>query len=366
MVGKISRFLVFLINVAFSALLLATLFAGNFNPGKAGFVSSLALFFPYLLVVNVFFLVFWLLLWKKYVVLPLLVLLVSIPAVNNSYPLFKTPSDDSGDALELEALSYNTMANFVYKKHTKEKPSEGIRYILDKDADIVCLQEFNVSKSKNFLTHDDVLEIFKKYKYKHISYKIENARFKQVGMATFSKYPIVNKQSIDYPSRYNASIFTDIDIAGTVVRVFNVHLESNKITGMDKAVSQKLKSKFDSDDIAGITNEFSRKLNEAAKVRAKQVDIVSEMIKESPYKVIVCGDFNDVPLSYAYKKMRGNLSDSFVESGKGLGLTYSRGIYQLRIDYILHDEAFIASDFQVDKVDYSDHYPVMCKLKIKR
>ncbi len=357
--------IIFLINIAFALILLATVFSGNISPNKTAAFSSLALFFPYLLAINLLFLIFWLFLRKKYMLLSLFALLISIPAINNSYPLFKKSAEISDDAIEIKVLSYNTMANFAYKKHTKQKPSEGIQYILDQDADIVCLQEFNVSKNNDYLTKEDILKIYKKYKYKHISYKVENKRFSQVGMATFSKYPILNQQLINYTSRYNSSIFTDINVKGSIIRVLNVHLESNKITGMDKAASQKLKGGFGSDEIAEITSTFSKKLSEASKIRANQVEIVAEIIKESPYKVVVCGDFNDVPLSYAYKKVRGNLQDSFVESGKGLGLTYSRGIYQLRIDYILHDSNFNSSDFEVDEVDYSDHYPIHCSLYIK-
>ena len=363
MIRKIGRFIPLLFNVVFALFLLTTLLVGYISPEKVSFISSFSLFFPYLLMINVCCVVLWLVLWRKYVFISLIALLISSPAIIKSYPIFKGNVEKTGNETELKILSYNTMSSFEYKKHKPNSPNKGIQYILDSDADIVCLQEFGVNKNNEYLTHQDVLKIFEKYKYKHIRYRDEK-NIRQIGMATFSKYPILNKQFIDYPSRYNSSIFTDIDVNGTTIRVVNVHLESNKVTGMDKVMAKRLKENFDRENISEVTQFFSKKLNEAAKIRAKQVDIVADTIKQSPHKVIVCGDFNDVSLSYAYKKMRGDMLDAFAQSGRGVGLTYSNGLYQLRIDYILHDNEFKSTDFKVDKVKYSDHYPIMCSLWI--
>ena len=364
MIHKIGRFILLLFNVVFALFLITTLFVGYISPEKVSFISSFSLFFPYLLMINVCCVILWLVSRKKYVFISLAAILISSPAIIKSYPIFKGNVEKNGNEIELKVLNYNTMSSFEYKKHKPDSPNKGIQYILDSDADIVCLQEFGVNQNDEYLTHQDVLMIFEKYKYKYIRY-IDEKKPRQTGMATFSKYPILNKQFIDYQSRYNSSIFTDIDVNGTIIRVINVHLESNKVTGMDKVMAKRLKENFDRENISDITQLFSKKLNEAAKIRAKQVDIVADTIKQSPHKVIVCGDFNDVPLSYTYKKMKGNLLDAFAQSGRGVGLTYSNGLYQLRIDYILYDEDFKSTDFKVDKVNFSDHYPIMCSLWIK-
>ncbi len=361
MLGKISRLILFLANIVCALLLGASLFAGRISPEDFGFPASLILFFSYLLGLNLLFCVFWCFLRRRYAFLSFFVLLLAIPSVIRVYPIFNKNNQEV-DGKKITVLSYNTMANFAYKKHHEGDENDGISYILDTDADIVCLQEFNVSKDQKFLTYEDIQKIYAKYPYKHISYKLETKRFKQVGTATFSKYPILLRRRIDIPSRYNSAIYTDVDVEGTILRIVNVHLESNKITGMDKALGAKLKKGIDREYLADITNSFSRKLDEAAKIRAKQVDIVSKLIGQSPHKVVVCGDFNDVPLSYAYEKMRGELTDTFVEAGRGLGLTYCRWLYRLRIDYILCDKDIVASEFKIDQVNYSDHYPLRCSL----
>lgn len=364
MVGKLIQFLLFICNIIVAVLLLASLLAGFFRPDKISFTSTLPLLFPYLFVANIVFLMLWAFMRKRYFSISLGCLLLSIPSLNSSFPLFKGKNDIRNAATEISLLSYNTMACFNYQKHTTHKPNKGIEYILALDADIVCLQEVSVrnSKPKEFITDDDLLIIFKKYKYRHVWYRNPNQQDKSMGLTIFSKYPIVNKQSINL-STYNGAVYSDININGDTIRVFNVHLESNKVTGMDKVMAQKLKDNFDTENLSELTQYFSRKLGEAAVIRSKQADLIAENISKSPYKVVLCGDFNDVPLSYTCRTLKKNLSDAFVKAGSGLGLTYSNGLYQLRIDYIMHDKQLKAFDFRVDNVNYSDHYPISCHLQ---
>lgn len=108
---------------------------------------------------------------------------------------------------------------------------------------------------------------------------------------------------------------------------------------------------------------MSRKLGAAYRVRASQADSVSKLVSSSPYPVMVVGDFNDLPSSYAYTKIRANLKDAFVEKGFGLGWTFSEKIFKFRIDHILYDPSIKLVDFKLDnKVHFSDHYPLYCKI----
>ena len=233
------------------------------------------------------------------------------------------------------------------------------------EIDIVCLQEFVVSRKNEYLTHKDMMRIFKGYPYKYICYSSKhNSRV--AGIATFSKFPMINKQRIYYPSKANLSIYTDIRVRGKVIRVVNNHLESNRITEDDKAMPIKLRDNFDADNLTGVTLHFSRKLGAAYKMRASQADVVAKSIAGSPYKVLVCGDLNDVPTSYAYTTVKGNLKDAFSETGNGFGWTFYQKFYGFRIDYVLYDStAFAPVKFYSDKVHYSDHYPVSCDMMIK-
>lgn len=100
-------------------------------------------------------------------------------------------------------------------------------------------------------------------------------------------------------------------------------------------------------------------------MRAKQVDKVAEIIKSTRYKIIVCGDFNDVPISYCCTKIKGNLNDAFANFGTGFGSTFCTSLYKLRLDYIFYDDNFEVKDFQVEDVTGSDHFSIKCRLEMK-
>ena len=106
--------------------------------------------------------------------------------------------------------------------------------------------------------------------------------------------------------------------------------------------------------------DISHRLKYAFRKRAHQADVLSDHIHTSPYPVIVCGDFNDTPVSYTYHKIRGDLVDAFIESGRGIGNTYSGMFPSYRIDYILHSRNLRSGGFETVRVDYSDHFPVSC------
>jgi len=353
------------VNILAALIMILSLSGTVLSPQIFILPAYFTLVFPLIIAVNIGFVIFWMLVRKWYFLLSLSMLLFSATQINDTFPIHygKTETPLSKNAIHI--LTYNTMGSGKLIKHTKRKPNKVIQYILDSNADVVCLQEFAVSKNKEHFTQADVYRIFSKYPYKHIQYNY-NINSRNSGVATFSKYPIINRQKVDYQSGFNGSIFSDIVINGKVVRLVNNHLESNKMTEKEKDMPLNLKDDFNAEKLSGITLHFSRKLGEAYKLRAHQSDVVARVISESPYKVIVCGDFNDVPASYAYTKIKGKLKDAFSETGNGFGFTFIEKYYHFRIDYILYDStAFSPSKFKVDRVNYSDHYPVLCDLNIK-
>lgn len=331
------------------------------SPEKFIFPAYFALFYPLIIFTNIAFVIFWLLARKWFFLLSLAVLLFSSEQINETFPIHVGKTEFKRVVKPVQFLTYNTMVCGKLEKHTRKKPNKVIQYILDSDADIVCLQEFTVSKKKEYLTHADILRIFNKYPYKHIQYK-QKVNTRISGVATFSKFPIVNKQTINFPSKYNISIYSDIDIHGRTIRVINNHLESNRLTENDKKMPYVLRNKFDTERLTGITLHFSKKLGVAYRLRAVQADAVAKAIETSPYKIILCGDFNDVPGSYAYTKVKGKLKDAFEETGTGLGWTFNERFYRFRIDYMMYDStAFVPIEYKADHVNYSDHYPVLCR-----
>jgi len=353
-------------NIVAAFFLLMALTGSVLSPDKIIYPAYFALAFPIAIFVNIGFVLFWMLARKWFFLLSLSFLLFSGTEIKNTFPVHFGKTEPVQSTNPVRLLTYNTRMSGELKKHTRRSPNKVIQYILDSDADIVCLQEFTVSNNKEYLTEEDMYRIFKKYPYKQIQYKIRiKDQLRMSGVATFSKFPIINKQVIEFPSYYNISIFSDINIHGKIIRLVNNHLESNRLTEHDKDMPLKLKDNFDTKDLKGITLHFSHKLAIAYKLRSIQADAVAKVIAASPYKVIVCGDFNDVPTSYAYTKVKGELKDAFAETGNGLGWTYNDRYYHFRIDYVFYDSvAFTPIQYKTDKVNYSDHYPVLCKLNI--
>ncbi len=344
-------------------IMLLSLLGTKISPEEFIPPSYVTLIFPIIIFLNTCFVVFWIIARKWHFLISLLTLLLCSTQIADTLPLHfgRTQSNVSGTTVKI--LTYNTMMSGGMAKHSSEQPNNVIQFVLDTDADIVCLQEFAVSPKEQYLTQEDVLRIFKKYPYRHIWYKQEQ-NWAKSGVATFSKFPIIKKKNIDIQSRYNVSVYTDIVVNGDTIRVFNNHLESNRLTERDRELPIQLKDSFDTEKLSGTTLHLSRKLGAAYKARAVQADTIASIRNRSPYKIIICGDFNDVPVSYAYTKIKGNLKDAFSETGFGLGWTLNLSIYKFRIDYVLYDAAFTTNYFNISKVKYSDHYPVYCQLNI--
>jgi len=352
-------------NLMAALLLVGALLSSHISPDKVIYLAYLNLIFPLIIITNVAFVVFWAFLRKWYFLISATLLVFSIKQINVTFPLNLGTSDNKTEVNKsITILTYNTRMCGSVKKPLKNKPNKVLKYIKDTNADIVCLQEFTTYKNDNYLTGKDIDSLFRNYRYKYIYYKIET-RYERLGVAIFSKYPIINKKAINYRSNSNSSVYADIKVGDQIIRVFNNHLESNRITENDKEMAKSLKNNLDAHNISGVTIHFSRKLATAYRLRAKQVDMVRDEIKKSPYKMIVCGDFNDVPTSYAYTQIKGNLLDAFTEKGTGFGWTFYDRFYHFRIDYILYDATFSPLQYKMDKVKYSDHYPVFCKMKIR-
>ena len=340
------------------------LFAGSacwISPVKFLLPSYFGLAFPVILLLTVLFLIFWIARLKWYFVISLTALLLSYQNVCNTFPLNKKKEVPEN---AIKVLSYNV---HLFDFYTPVSENNIINYIANSGADIVCLQEFGYSSmpQKGYLKKSEIMDkLGKIYPYHHIELT-QIKKSGSYGVATFSKFPIVQKVRIPCDSKFNSTIYSDMLIHGRKVRVFNCHLESNHLTENDKTLIKKWGEEFKNDKINEVVEQLSQKLGRSFKLRAKQADILSEEIAKTDLPIILCGDFNDVPVSYAYTKIRGShLHDAFVESGRGYGHTFNEKFFWFRIDQIMHSKEFSSFRFNVDKVDYSDHYPIMCYLKL--
>lgn len=249
----------------------------------------------------------------------------------------------------LKVMTYNTHAMMIGEKLAAKK--EMLQYINNQGADVVCLQEVLVYKNPARLTLPALREAMSNYPYTYYDFKRYNSH-RQFGNVVFSRYPLTNKNTIRYESKSNISSQCDVLVGKDTIRLIVNHLESY---GLEKGDLQ-----FDTLSMAEIKNSsLVHKLQHAGKLRHQQAREVKRSIRKSPYPVIAVGDFNAIPLSYVYWKIKFGLRDCFLESSFGeLGNTIKKGPLGIRIDYILCSRKLTPIQCKVDKVPYSDHFPV--------
>lgn len=237
------------------------------------------------------------------------------------------------------------------------------------EPDIACFQEM-VAEDSTVKMHGHIDEFLDKLHFKNYFYSYNSKEdfwgYAHFGIIIFSKYPIINKQTVSwFPRDYN-SIFQYVDIVkeGDTIRVFNIHLQSLRFSRANLKYIDK-PSVEDKDAIKESKNIIV-KFKTGFLKRQIQADRIKAEIDKSPYPVIVCGDFNDVPNSYAYHTIGANLQNAFVEKGGGLGRTFSGISPVLRIDNIFVDEKIDVQQFQLIKKKLSDHFPVIADVEVRK
>ncbi|MBE0653010.1 MAG: endonuclease/exonuclease/phosphatase family protein, partial [Bacteroidales bacterium] len=320
--------------------------------------------YPFSLIINFIFLLLWLFRWKRIVFLPLIVILAGFQQAINTFPKFRSGEQNvvnpSGEILKV--MSYNVRAFNIYEWLNDPNTNKGIfNFIRSEHPDIICLQEFYTHEKSGF-TAGRYKQLFGETPYHHIEYSFKSTKNTGFGIATFSKYPILNRGVIPFENSANLAIYTDILFHDDTIRIINLHLQSVNLKSNNYAFLDSLKIRYDDQQLKEF-QDLSVKLKAAYVKRAEQAAKVSRIAGNSPHPVILCGDLNDTPVSYAYRKTRGKLRDAWVEAGSGLGNTYL-GRFSFRIDYIFYDESLKAMEFERVKTRLSDHYPVMAKLLV--
>jgi endonuclease/exonuclease/phosphatase family metal-dependent hydrolase len=330
-------------------------------PGSLHFLAFAGFAFVALWIFNLALAIILLLRKSWFVLIPIIALLISLPHWNHCFRIWGKNVEAS---LVLEkpvtVMSYNTRM-FDYYKHSgvNNTPEVTFDFILQQSPDIISFQEYYTKLKPEEYSPAAIAMKFRAYPHRYFEYTEKHKGNTGYGLAIYSKYPIIEGGAIRFDQSRNMTIYADIDINGTVVRVFNSHLESIGFQDSELEVLDSLDFRMSESQKRGLIN-ISRKLTRALRSRATQAETISGQIAESPYPVIVCGDFNDIPVSYVYRKMRGKLKDAFTESGSGFGGTYNgRRLPSFRIDYIFHDPAFSSYNFRKFPVKYSDHYPIM-------
>ncbi|MFM7023835.1 MAG: endonuclease/exonuclease/phosphatase family protein [Flavobacteriales bacterium] len=348
------------LNMLAAAAFLLSLLATNISPADSWVIAACGLLFPVLAVVNFLFVIGWLLV-KSYWVLPSASLMImAVPTLIHAIQLdFSEPENKEG----VKVMSFNSRLFDYYESIAKQGViRDSIFHMLDREQpDIVCFQEFFSRESKKWNIISPLVAGKRKYYYLNEMGDFYNDT--KWGLFTISTYPIVNKKSFYFDPAYPFATYCDIKINKDTVRVFNVHLRSFRFSFKEREVLGEIIENNEipsSEDSKGILKRFEA----AYEVKAKEVDTIAKVIKASPYRVIVCGDLNDPPSSYAYHEFTDKLDDAFVESGSGYGKTYAGKLPLLRIDYILHDERISSFNYKTLDHNLSDHYPVSCEMEM--
>jgi endonuclease/exonuclease/phosphatase family metal-dependent hydrolase len=350
--------LLFGLNILISLLLLGSYLAAWVPPSKFYWFALLANGYPFLLLTNILFALVWLYRRKRYFYLSISVILIG---GSHFFNLVGFNWDGGTPALDtVRIMSYNVRyfnATALSNKKELELAQQKILRTIEAQAiDIFCGQEFSGKTLAYNQTAKKFLE--NKMGLKH--------HFQGGGssLSIFSKYPILKKGTIDFPNSYNGAIYADLKYKGKTIRVYCFHLQSIGLGSDEHEI-------FDEDNLATLGENATQKkyqrinskLKEAFLLREEQANFIAEHIRNSPHPVLVCGDMNDTPSSYAYGQLSQNLSDAFREKGSGLGSTYTGLIPFLRIDYIFTNPSNQVEGFQVIPNSTSDHYPIYTHIR---
>ena len=228
----------------------------------------------------------------------------------------------------------------------------------EQGVDILCMQEFGSNREFN---EDSVKQVLSTWPYYSIPKPTDGTSILQV--ALFSKFPIQNTVLITHPDSRNCSMQCDINVNGKTIRIFNNHLQTTEVSSNKRILEKELAT----ENTTGTENaihKLATGLEENFVKRAAQAAELHRMITSSPYPTLVCGDFNSLPSSYTYRTMKGDkLKDGFQTCGHGYMYTFRYFKKLLRIDYILHTKDFEGLDYFSPEVDYSDHKPVVMRMK---
>lgn len=338
------------------------------NPKTFSIIAFFGLGYPILLAVNILFIIFWAFIKLRYSFISILFILLGWNHIGRLVQ-FNSTTEDSENTPQLSILSYN-IQNFV-KENTSttryiqdfENQDKITSFVVNQNADIICLQEVLYDKEGFEQFPDKLGEQFNCPNTFHRNYYPKRIN-KIDALAIFTKYPIIDTGYFEHLEK-TIGIYCDVLIQNDTIRLYNLHLASIHFKREEYDFISEITKQQDQEVFKATSLKVISKMNTAFIKRGTQTNILKDHINSSPYPVIICGDFNDTPSSYAYREISKNLKDAFVESGKGFGVTYAgKNFPAFRIDFIFYDTPFQSMNFQKHTIQYSDHYPISCQLSI--
>lgn len=366
-VRRFTKRLIIFCNVFTALLFLLGSYGYWFDPEKFWFTGFFSLAAFYLLLILIGFAFFWLLAKPRLIFISLLAIVLAWVPMQHLVKLrldhgFSFKKNDQ----HLRVLSWN-VEQFEIAEHKThpEKKQFMLAMIKSYEPDVACFQEMagsdSVPAAINYLP-DFAKEFNMPYYYYSYNPRLDYDKHHRFGIIIFSKFPIAQKKSISHlPNDYNYIFqYADIVKNNDTFRVFNLHLQSLKFSIEDRRYldDPTLDDESNFKQSRNIVYKFKRGfLN-----RRLQSQYVKQEVFKSPYPVVVCGDFNDVPNSYAYHTIGQGLQNAFAEKGSGIGRTFSHIAPTLRIDNIFADKRFSVIQFDRNNKKISDHFPIVADL----
>ena len=293
-------------------------------PSVTSIFEYSALLFPVIIILNSIFIFFWLIYrWK----IALIIMLLSIGLVKPLNRIYHIYGGENTATSNLKLMTYNLKLLSLNSKEQIEK------LVKEERPDILILQELPL-KQKNYLKDD--------FKY------MEN--YGSIGV--LSQYPIIESNQLKIDDEKIRACYADIKFERDTIRMINIHLSSTKVN------KKQMVDIYDKKNLKDNLKQINYYLSKSFKDHQKQVKEIRRIIDTSPYPVIVGGDFNAVPSSYEYYKVKGDLKDTFVRGGSGLGTTFYDYKFPLKIDHVFVSSEFDVNLTEIKKVKYSDHFPV--------
>lgn len=345
------RFLGIFVTVAAAFLAVAGFAAGYIPPEEKEWISFPGLVLLPVLAVNLLMLIVWLAAKSGWLWVPLAVLLLNAGFILSMFQLRIRPRPDVPRSEQIKIITYNVDNFYAGGRSTLDSIA---RWVASEEPDIVCLQE---CPPGYYMPFDTVAAHFRFFPY-HCSTRSadENA-----ALVIFSRYPILSCEPVLYPGTTNRTLVATLLADGDTIRVINNHLQTTSVNAVKPRLYQ---AKAQRDALEGTEAAFQMafQMKRNFVLRAEQADFVRQLIRSSSVPVIVCGDFNDTPASYAYHRVKGVLTDGFRQAGSGFGYTFRELRRLFRIDYIFYSSNFQGIRYDSPALPYSDHNPVVCTI----